>query len=150
LNANAAISSAANLLYPAPYDLNGSGIKVGVWDGGSVRTGHQEFGGRVTKLNPAATEDDHATHVAGTVGASGVQTDAKGMAPSVTIDSHDWVSDYQEMTAAAATSAGDIDRIPMSNHSYGYLAFTADLGRYEREASTVDALAAGLPFYLPF
>ena len=34
LNANAAISSAANLVYPAPYSLNGSTVKVGVWDAG--------------------------------------------------------------------------------------------------------------------
>ncbi len=150
LNANAAISSGANLLSPSPYSLNGSGIRVGVWDGGSVRSSHQELTGRATKKNASAAEDDHATHVAGTIGASGVQPAAKGMAPQINIDSYDWNSDYAEMAAAATTSAGDATGLPLSNHSYGYNAVTADMGRYEAEAAAVDAVAASLPYYLPF
>jgi hypothetical protein len=149
-NQNAAISTGANLLLPAPYNLNGSGIKVGVWDGGSVRSTHQELTGRVTKKNSLAPNDDHATHVAGTIGASGVQTAAKGMAPATSIDSYDWDADYAEMTAAGTVSAIDTTGLPLSNHSYGYDVVTADMGRYEAEAASVDAIAASLPFYLPF
>ena len=43
-NANAAISTGANLLQAAPYSVSGSGFTVGEWDGGSARTTHQEFG----------------------------------------------------------------------------------------------------------
>ena len=152
LNANAAISTGANLLRDggAPYGLTGSGLRVGVWDGGSVRSTHQEFGTRVTKKNASAANDDHATHVAGTIGASGVNPLAKGMAPAVTIDSYDWNSDYAEMTAAGAATATDTTKIPLSNHSYGYNAVTADMGRYETEANLTDALAASLPYYLIF
>ncbi|GAA5482908.1 S8 family serine peptidase [Haloferula sargassicola] len=149
LNANAAISTGANLLFPAPYSLSGSGIKIGIWDGGSVRSTHQELTGRVTRRNNSATNDNHATHVAGTIGASGVQPAAKGMAPQITIDSYDWDYDYTEMTAAGTTSAGDTAGIPLSNHSYGYDASTSDMGRYETEARDVDAVAAALPYYLP-
>lgn len=150
LNANAAISTGANLLIPAPYSLNGSGIKIGIWDGGSVRSTHQELTGRVTKKNSSAANDDHATHVAGTIGASGVQANAKGMAPQIAIDSYDWDNDYTEMTAAGTVSASDSAGVPLSNHSYGYNAVTADMGRYETEAAAVDAVAAALPYYLPF
>lgn len=150
LNRNAGISSAANLLYPAPYNLNGTGVKVGIWDGGSVRNTHQELTGRVTKRNASAANDDHATHVAGTVGASGVQTNARGMAPASIIDSYDWNSDYAEMTAAGAATATDASKTPLSNHSYGYNAGTADMGRYETEARAVDSLVFSLPYYLPF
>lgn len=150
LNRNAAISSGADLLVSAPYSLTGSGIKVGVWDAGSIRGTHQELTGRVTRKNSSAPFDDHATHVAGTVGASGVQVNAKGMAPQATIDSYDWDADYSEMTAAGAATSGDTTRIPLSNHSYGYDAITADMGRYEAEANSVDAIAASLPYYLPF
>jgi hypothetical protein len=149
-NRNAAISTGADLLAPAPYNLTGSGIKAGVWDGGSVRSTHQELTGRVTKKNSSAANDDHATHVAGTIAASGVQSAAKGMAPQATIDSYDWNSDYTEMTAAGTASASDTSGIPLSNHSYGYNAATADMGRYEDEAAAVDAIAAALPYYLPF
>ncbi len=61
MNKNAAISSAANLLYPTPYSLEGTGVKVGVWDAGAVHNTHQEFSAtRVVKRDPVAT-DDHAT-----------------------------------------------------------------------------------------
>ncbi len=149
-NHNAAISTGANLLQPAPFNLSGSGIKVGVWDGGSVRETHQEFTGRVTKKNASAANDDHATHVAGTIAAAGIQASAKGMAPAATIDSYDWNADYTEMTATGTVSATDSTGLPLSNHSYGYDAATADMGRYETEAASVDAIAASLPFYLPF
>ncbi len=153
LNANAAISTGANLIrQTAPYNLDGSGIRVGVWDGGSVRNTHQEFRtNRVVKRNSGAANDDHATHVAGTIGATGVQASAKGMAPLVAIDSYDWNSDYVEMTAAGAATATDpATKVPLSNHSYGYNAGTADMGRYNAECNTTDALAVGLPYYLIF
>jgi hypothetical protein len=154
LNANAAISTGANLIrQTAPYNLDGSGIKVGVWDGGSVRNTHQEFNTtRVVKKNSTVAVDDHATHVAGTIGASGFQASAKGMAPLVAIDSYDWNSDSAEMTAvgAATTSDSFATKIPLSNHSYGFNAVTADMGRYETECNTLDALALSLPYYLVF
>jgi hypothetical protein len=150
MNANAAISSGANLLYAAPYSLNGTGVKVGVWDAGSARNTHREFNTtRVVKKNSGAALDDHATHVAGTIGASGVTASAKGMAPSVSIDSWDWNSDYSEMTSSGAASAtADASKIPLSNHSYGYGATTADMGVYNSESVDTDALAVSMPYYL--
>jgi len=152
LNVNAAISTGANLIrQTAPYNLDGSGIKVGIWDGGSVRNTHQEFNTtRVVKKNSTAAVDDHATHVAGTIGASGFQASAKGMAPLVAIDSYEWTDDYAEMTAVGAATANDsfTTKIPLSNHSYGYSAVAADMGRYETECNTLDALALSLSHYL--
>ena len=149
-NRDAAISSGANLLYPAPYNLGGAGVKVGVWDAGRVRNTHQEFNtNRVVNRNATAPLDDHATHVAGTVGASGFTASAKGMAPSVAIDSWDWNSDYAEMTeSGAATASGDTNKIPLSNHSYGYDAGTADMGVYNDESVETDQLAVAMPYYL--
>ena len=76
--------------------------------------------GRVTIMDPSTstTDSDHATHVAGTVGATGVVTNAKGMASKVNINSYDWNSDYTEMTSAGAALATDSSKIPLSNHSY--------------------------------
>ena len=154
LNANAAISTSANLIrQTAPYNLDGSGIKVGVWDGGSVRNSHQEFNTtRVVKKNSTVAVNNHATHVAGTIGASGSQASAKGMAPLVAIDSYDWISDSAEMTAvgAATTSDSFTTKIPLSNHSYGFDAVTADMGRYEFYCNQLDALVLSLPYYLVF
>jgi Subtilase family/Lamin Tail Domain/Bacterial Ig domain/Putative Ig domain/IPT/TIG domain len=150
LNVNAAISTGANILRDqnAPYGLDGTGMKIAIWDEAKVKNTHQEFpNNRVIIKDNATTFSDHSTHVAGTIGATGTVPSAKGMAPKVSIDSYDWNSDYAEMTAVGAVTANDTTGIPISNHSYGYDAVTADMGRYETEASTTDALAADLPFY---
>jgi len=118
-NTNAAISTGANLLNASPYNLTGSGIVVGVWDGGAGRAAHQEFGGRLVVMDGAAL-NDHATHVAGTVIASGVVANAKGMAPSANVDSYDWNNDKTEMTTRGAAAANESGKIFLSNHSYGY------------------------------
>lgn len=150
LNADAAISSAANLIRPSPYNLSGAARTVGVWDAGSVLGSHQEFSGRVTLRNPAIRSDDHATHVAGTIIAAGVQAKAKGMAPAGLVDSYDWNNDIAEMTAAGSTSATDSAGIGLSNHSYGYGASTSDMGRYDSFSEDLDAVGFALPFYLQF
>jgi hypothetical protein len=151
LNVNAGISSRANLVNPAPYNLDGTGIRVGIWDEAGVRTTHQELVGRVTIMDTNSIPDSlHATHVAGTVGAAGIDTNAKGMAPKVTIDSYDWNSDDFEMGLAGASSATDSSRIPLSNHSYGYNSTTNDMGVYKTEAADKDGLAVDMPYYLIF
>ncbi len=169
-NANAAISSGANQLYAAPYSVTGSGFTAGIWDGGSVRATHQEFGGRVN-LKETDTADDHATHVAGTIGAAGVVAKAKGMAPGVTIDSYEWNNDKSEMTSRGASYPGEPGTIYVSNHSYGYSSgwtYTGlsspmwtwygtgttatgtetEFGVYDSYSRETDALAAALPYYL--
>lgn len=99
----------------AGLNLSGSGITLGIWDGGSVRTTHQEFGGRVTVKDGASSISGHATHVAGTMIASGVDAQAKGMSPAASLWSNEWNSDVAEMAARAA------EGLRFSNHSYGYI-----------------------------
>ena len=94
-------------------NLEGQGMTLGEWDGGAVRLTHQEFGGRVTQADGATSISNHATHVAGTLVAAGVQAQAHGMAPQASLDAYDWNSDDAEMAAAAANG------LLISNHSYG-------------------------------
>lgn len=171
-NVSAAISTGANLLQAAPFSLTGSGVTVGVWDGGAVRATHQEFGGRVTVKDGAAPLD-HATHVGGTIAASGVVAAAKGMATAVSVDSYEWTSDKSEMTARGATYPGEPGKIYLSNHSYGFIAgwsYTGkaspiwdwwgngttatgveqDFGKYDTNARDSDSLAASAPYFLIF
>jgi hypothetical protein len=152
LNVNAAISSGANLLIPAPYNLDGTGIRVGIWDEARVRSTHQELVGRVTIMDPTSsiTNSPHSTHVAGIVGASGIDTNAKGMAPKVSINSYNWTDDYIEMTQAGAALATDSSKIPLSNHSYGYDASVYEMGVYNSQPRDTDATASSLPYYLIF
>lgn len=98
--------------------LDGTGVTVGVWEvGGGIRATHQEFsGGRVVFGDTGAqnSSTDHATHVAGTIGADGDNASARGAAPKVVMRSYDANNDTTEMNAVAA-------QIQLSNHSYGLL-----------------------------
>lgn len=99
-------------------NLNGSSTvlgELGIWDAGAVRTTHQEFGGRVTQIDGATTTHYHATHVAGTLVASGLTSTAKGMSFTAPLASYDWSFDESEMASAAAGGMN------VSNHSYGLI-----------------------------
>lgn len=169
LNVDAAISTAANLVrQTTPYNLDGTGLKVGIWDGGSVLTTHQEFGSRVVNKNSSASHY-HATHVGGTIAAAGVNNAAMGMAPNISVDSYYWGSDYSEMISAAASAPGQSStRLYLSNHSYGYGVgweyvwndslssyewqfFEFDeFGQYNSYARDLDKLISDAQYYLPF
>jgi hypothetical protein len=102
--------------------LSGSTLtnKLGIWDGGKVRTTHVEFrngtsGSRVTQVDNPDTLDSHASHVAGIMIAGGVNPLVKGMAFATNLRAYDFNSDISEMSAAAAN-------LLVSNHSYGTLA----------------------------
>ncbi len=116
-NANAAATINTDDVHPgggAGFNLTGAGIEIGEWDGGAVRATHQELTGRVTQVDGATTLSDHATHVAGTMIASGVQASAKGMAYEAELKAHSFSNDESEMATYAAT-----DSAIVSNHSYG-------------------------------
>lgn len=173
-NANAAISTGANLLRNSPYGLSGGGVTIGMWDGGSGRSTHQEFDSRLVVMD-GSVSIDHATHVAGTMIASGVNTSARGMAGSAILHSYDWNSDTSEMTSRAASAAGQADRLYLSNHSYDFTSgwvgigggspyrnwewygsgstatsVETDFGVYGAEARTQDSIAFNAPYYLIF
>ncbi|MEX2596608.1 MAG: S8 family serine peptidase [Salibacteraceae bacterium] len=116
-NSNAAATTNTDDVHPfggAGFSLTGSGIEIGEWDGGGVRGTHQELTGRVTQVDSPGSFSDHATHVAGTMLAGGVNTSAKGMAYQATLKAHDFSNDESEMATYAATANAII-----SNHSYG-------------------------------
>jgi len=85
--------------------------RLGEWDGGAVLTTHQEYAGRVTQADGATNVIDHATHVAGTMIATGISANAKGMAYQTTLKAYDWNNNVSEMQAATG--------MLVSNHSYG-------------------------------
>ncbi|MBC5994255.1 Ig-like domain-containing protein [Pontibacter cellulosilyticus] len=144
--------------------------KLGVWDGGLIRGTHQELTGRMVNRDNATTISGHATHVAGTMVASGVNPLAKGMsfgAPN--LQGWDFSNDVAEIAAAAPG-------LLISNHSYGtitgwyyndtragtttnpYWEFyanqsistTEDLnfGYYDTKAQSWDRTAYNAPYYL--
>ncbi len=90
--------------------------KMAVWDGGRVRETHQELIGRVVQKDKASEINDHSTHVAGTMMATGINPVAKGMAYNYkNLQAYDFNNDVAEMASAA-------DNLLISNHSYGTIA----------------------------
>ncbi len=144
------------------YSLDGNGMTLHEWDGGAVRTSHQEYSGRVVMGDGVTTTHYHSTHVAGTMIASGVVSNAKGMAPAADLRAFDWNSDESEMAAEAANGA------LISNHSYGYsrgwvwtgttwqwygntsISTQEDylFGFYDDQAQDWDQIAYNAPYYL--
>ncbi len=146
-------------------NLLGTGIRLGTWESGKVRGDHLELVGRVTQMDAASTLDDHATHTSGTMIASGVNANAKGMAPEATLSAFDFSNDVSEMTSQARP---DQTSLLLSNHSYGFVAgwefdgtswswrgdpaisTTIDykFGFYDSQSASWDAIAVNAPYYL--
>ncbi|MEM7372588.1 MAG: fibronectin type III domain-containing protein [Bacteroidota bacterium] len=138
--------------------LDGQGMTAHVWDGGATRETHQEFDGpggnnRVTQGDGATSLSDHATHVTGTIVASGFTAAAQGMATHAQAETFDWNSDLAEMTTEASSG------MLISNHSYGYgwrnqfgqIQLPAWYGgAYIAESRDLDEILYNAPYYMMF
>jgi hypothetical protein len=118
-NRGAALTTRTDALYVGgvlELNLNGGSEvmkdRLGVWDGGKVLDTHSELSGRITQVDNAATVDGHATHVSGTMIATGINPRARGMSNGATLLAHDFNNDAPEMINAAPN-------LLVSNHSYG-------------------------------
>jgi hypothetical protein len=168
-NAIAANTTRANQLWPggsSGLNLSGSSNavknKLGVWDGGKILNTHVELINRVTQKDNAAVLSDHATHVTGTMVASGVNPSAKGMAYGIQgIIAYDFTGDKAEVASEAAN-------LLISNHSYGtitgwnynssqsrweFYGRSTDnedykFGYYSNDAQLLDSIAYNAPYYL--
>ena len=106
-NVDAALSTRTNHLNSGGslgLNLMGQNLTAHVWDGGHGRVSHQEYDGaggnnRFSVGDGTSTLNFHAAHVTGTIIASGVQADAKGMAPHAEAIGYDWNNDTAEATA---------------------------------------------------
>jgi hypothetical protein len=165
-NAIEAVLSNVTPLYDAPYNLSGAGLSVSVFEASpssvpkaaSVEADHQEFGGRVVSES-GTTVSSHATHVTGTIGASGptptcsaCRAEAKGMAPAVTVHEFDIDSGGGDFLTAKKTNDTKFGAIS-DNNSWGFIlgwnqtssgwVWTENsefIGGYEDMESALDAL----------
>jgi len=123
-NLESARTVGAQKLWPggsSGFSITGSNVLLAEWDGGDVRTNHQEFtnGFRVSLIDgpTAYGVADHSTHVAGTMTAYGVNGTAIGFANRALLEEGYYRNDVTEMPIQAATKY-----VRESNHSYGYTA----------------------------
>lgn len=166
-NLDAGRATKTNHLQPGGslgLNLDGSGMTVGVWDGGPAQDSHPEFanatntGTRITIIDNSNANgdpgfDDHGTHVIGTIAAKGINPSALGMASNVNIKSYNFDNDTPEMLSAATAA----DPIILSNHSYGVPIEPGDggdplpawyMGAYTQGARTIDNISKNNPLYL--
>ncbi len=153
-NVDAARSTRTNTLHNGGLlnlNLEGQGMTIHIWDRALARATHREYDGPGGDNRYSAGDDtdelsDHSAHVAGTVIASGVDQDAKGMAPRARAVGYSWDDDAAEATAAAAN-----DAMLVSNHSYGWVASRIPdkwFGQYRDKSSTWDTIMYNAPYYL--
>ncbi|MFA7448702.1 MAG: S8 family serine peptidase [Weeksellaceae bacterium] len=131
-------------------NLMGQNMTAHIWDGGLARTTHQEYDGaggpnRFSIGDGTTALHYHSAHVTGTIIASGVSANAKGMAPHARAIGYEWNNDLSEATSAASNG------MLISNHSYGYRSDTAPdyyFGAYITDSRDWDNLLFNAPYYL--
>src|SRR5690554_3255035 len=140
--------------------IDGTGMIVGVWDGGALAAtqNHLGFsGGRfVPKSNvlthPLASSNGraHMAHVAGTVAAGDFSSGiAMGFAYEATVHAYPMWGDEGPMAAAAANQQ---EPMYVSNHSYGldyskWIGGPGIFGKYDASAREYDIIANNAPYY---
>lgn len=140
-----------------------------IWDGGMPRLSHVEFGNRIRQKDGNNILSDHSTHLSGTIAATGINPQVKGMAYAAKLDVWDYTDDLVEMAQEAS-------KVLVSNHAYGPVAgwmFNESrpgndpklkwewwgntsinaiedyrFGFYDDKAQDIDNLAYNSPFYL--
>ncbi|MEP7199333.1 MAG: S8 family serine peptidase [Chloroflexota bacterium] len=144
-----------NAVQAAPYNLNGSGVRIGQWDCGPVGP-HVDFAGRLTNI--AGQTDDcspsaqHSTHVAGIMASSGANSLAqggtanqwRGMAPGAQIIAYDFYTATAEVQSAIG--AYNID---LSQNSWGFIPSQSEdcnavYGNYNNLAPAYDQIVMGV------
>ncbi len=176
-NHNAAIASGASVLSETlDFDLDGTNFAIGLWDQNMPLDTHQEFLSSPSRISMKDETDlsDHATQVAGTLGAVGINHEATGMAPNVRIEAYNWEDDLAEMAAIAASYPNEPNMLYVSNHSYGIslgwsytdlagkqawhwmpewfggISIEPMFGQYSQRTAALDELTWNAPYYLPF
>jgi subtilisin family serine protease len=132
-----------------PYDLRGADIDVAVIDGGRVDPAHPDFTGRLTVVDNVAT-NEHSTHVAGTVGGTGVNSPAhggaagqwRGMAPAARLYSYS-LSNHLSKYAGIINTYG----VEITTNSWGNGVSGSNCsiyGDYRFDAPPLDEIITGL------
>ena len=99
--------------------VSGEGYRAYIWDGGAIRTTHQDFEGRATNIQTSGS-GSHSTPVAGVIVGAGINPGAKGMAYQANVFGYNYTNNIPEM---ADESDNDENlNYMISNHSYGSLA----------------------------
>jgi len=158
-NAENRARTGADVAQAPPYNLNGAGVTVLVYDGGTALASHSDFGGRLTARDGSSLSD-HSTHVSGTIGGDGAGSGGlyRGMAPAVTIESYGFETGGALEAGFLYTNPGDLEAdynqaintygADISNNSIGTNVapngFPCEWeGNYNATSALIDAIVRG-------
>lgn len=138
----------ANEVQSPPYDLTGFGVHVGMMDGGAIAA-HPDFDGRVTTVDLIGATA-HPTHVAGTLGGTGINSENqggtplqwRGVAPDVTFATWDFYGDVLQDYVDAIALHG----IDLHHNSWGFTVSGQNCelyGDYDFIVPDLDSLVIG-------
>jgi subtilisin family serine protease len=167
-NDGARTSASVEPLHSIPFGLTGRGVTILVYDGGNAHGAHPDFGTRIIESDSSADIDEHATHVAGTVGGSGINSDGldsagnpnggssmqwRGMAPSVNIRSfgldgsadvlYDSGGDLNQDVTTAINNGIDLATMSLGNNVVSNNFPCILLGDYTNTAVLIDNIIRG-------
>jgi len=149
-NANRAVTGVDSVRGP-PYNLDGDGIVLAMWDGGQVDVSHPDFDTRVIQMDGAIVTN-HATHVAGTIIGSGLLSSGlyAGMSPGGELLTHLWWTSASELFQEYSTAVSSYD-IDIGTNSWGYGVgdpategnCETTMGNYFAVSATIDNIVRG-------
>ena len=158
INDSNRVITEADVVHAPPYGLDGTGVKVLVYDGGYARETHVDYEGRLT-VRDSSGLSDHATHVCCTVGGGGVANSTyRGMAPGVTIESYGFEQEGGLQPGFLYSDPGDLEAdyneaintygVHISNNSIGSNVESNGYdctwqGDYGVTAALIDAIVGG-------
>jgi hypothetical protein len=142
----------ADTVQAPPYNLNGSGVALGIWDSGSPASTHDDFAGRLTIPDSAAT-GIHATTVAGIMAGDGSRSEAwggtpyqwRGISTAADIMAYDWPEMLAELRSETSEAIGTYGIISSSN-SWGWYLCTYQcsyFGTYDSWSKVYDNIVLG-------
>jgi hypothetical protein len=130
LNNSNRVVTQADTAQSLPYNLDGEGVSVMVYDGGYGYSSHGDFGGRHVTRDSSGLSN-HATHVAGTIGGDGSGSGGqyRGMAPAVTIQSYGFEQEGGLSEGFLYTDPGDLEAdYSQAINSYGAVLANNSIG----------------------
>lgn len=143
----------ADIVQAAPYNLDGSGVALGMWENGGPAVTHVDFTGRLY-LPDGAPPEMHSTRVAGIMAGDGSGSESwggtpyqwRGIATAADIVSYTLPSALTGLRVETS-EAISVYGIISSNNSWGwYLCgyLCSALGRYDSWSKQYDKMVRGL------
>ena len=139
---NGRVNAIASAGFGWSTGLNGSGVTVGIGDGGMVDN-HADLVSHQFNLiaSKLSSYGDHPDHVSGTIAGLGLINPAmKGMAPNARILNH-----QTSNIISNAPSLRSRQNMTLTNNSYGVTLNCTRAGQYNSTSSLMDGQTAGNP-----